>query len=874
MTQGDTIATRSRTASLAAALALVVAAVLALPARADASATWKSGYDWPGGHGYAGWEIDRATDDPAAYGVQTNLGGRPGAWLWLAGGREYRPGSAAWRLRAPGTTRIRSGRVHLRLVNKLFAHHCVRTGLDAAAGTAGAERLCSPPEREPEDARWTVNLDDGRDEPASKEVSVRVDMPVCNNPAAKPCSKWIPILDPLKNGASVLVEAVDLTLADDDLPTVIPSGPFRELDGRYVNGRETHDLVVDAADVGAGVARVGFDWVGHGEEAHADAACDPAHRTETLGARICPPSTRHVLVADARRWPEGEHRFAATARDFAGNAHQTPAWAVRVDRTGPGAAQQFGTDFDEETGEAEVSWIAGADPALADGIAGSGTLTQTYRYRRDGGDWSAWQLADGPGFDLTGARVGETVGVEVRAWDAVGNEGALATAELVISAARACPDDIERPDAIGAATHLQSLGDEVVIDSFTFTTPQSPQRIAEALPAGAQVAGLAERTTASPGDVHTGGMTPAPGQSLAEAMELYEAGMRNEIRLLRDDLAAEREDASATDRALVDAELDRIEAREDVYDRNDGVPVKSVAIEHDPAAAAALRQEFAGQIETAETATSDSSEVCEEAQVMQARRMLAAASTADSSSGDSSGPEEKNWRPNSYSPQRMRITAKSVERRSTTTGKVRKWNEVLVAWRFRSTRNRAYWLRGNRKNDMDRGYEVEARLDEETSPSDGPFGYPVWNAKPAFTDAQLRERGIPNIWGANFRCPYLDDYFGDNLKAGYRLTVGSMCRPASNTRRYSWYHDLIPGDPHDRVVGTVSPVHIAQDHRAGVSTELRYCQFRSRDGFAPPGSCMFSDHGVPSRTFNYDGDADGKTQLVTPGSKVFHRAPL
>src|SRR5437660_1352182 len=72
--------------------------------------TWTNLYDWPAGHGYAGWQSTTSAA-PGAYGMQTALGGNPGLWLWPVGGQRYGPGYAEWTYTAPGTTRVLSATI-------------------------------------------------------------------------------------------------------------------------------------------------------------------------------------------------------------------------------------------------------------------------------------------------------------------------------------------------------------------------------------------------------------------------------------------------------------------------------------------------------------------------------------------------------------------------------------------------------------------------------------------------------------------------------------------------------------------------------------------------------------------------------------------
>src|SRR4051812_9148767 len=114
MTEGQTAARgagRGGVRAVVLAAVLVVAVMLALPGPAAAGRahrihvslvlpTWRDLYDWPAGHGYAGWHA--ATSAPAgAYGMQPALGGQYGLWLWPVGGQRYGPAFAEWTFTAP-----------------------------------------------------------------------------------------------------------------------------------------------------------------------------------------------------------------------------------------------------------------------------------------------------------------------------------------------------------------------------------------------------------------------------------------------------------------------------------------------------------------------------------------------------------------------------------------------------------------------------------------------------------------------------------------------------------------------------------------------------------------------------------------------------
>ena len=372
------------------------------------------------------------TPDPAGYGLVSALGGNPGLWSWLTGDREYRPGYGEWLLEAPGTTRIASADLELAYADKLFAHHCLELGLrDGARHGRDVVRHCSPPPPPAAQEHWNVPLADPSPEPASKQAYVRVEMPICNNPAPTPCSKWIPALDPLKNGHIARVKHVDMVLVDDDLPTPVSSGQFRTFEERYINGRESYDVALSANDPGAGVARLAFEHLGTGDALAHDVRCDPAHHTPELGSRICPPQASRNDRYDTRVLPEGAQRFRALASDLANNRGLEAPWRLFVDRTPPPAPHDFEVDLDDEADVAEVTWIADDDPDLADGNPGSGVASWEHRLYHPRLGWSDWHRGT-ESIQVPDSFQGDDIRIEARSLDAVDNGSPIAEVTLTI----------------------------------------------------------------------------------------------------------------------------------------------------------------------------------------------------------------------------------------------------------------------------------------------------------------------------------------------------------------------------------------------------------------------------------------------------------
>lgn len=397
---------------------------------ASAQPTWRNLYDWPNGHGYVGWRSSSSAP-PGAYGIATNLGGNFGLWLWPAGGDYLGTYEAEWTYTAPGTTRIQRLTLAFAYRNKLLAHHCITVGLRTDSSVVTQTEWCKPVK--PPDSQREVNVvfaDPGAN-PTSKTLFFKIRMD-CKDAAS--CVKHIPALDPLATAGFARLKLVDMTLVDDDLPNVTPSGSFWELDGNYSNGRVSYDLTVDAADAGAGITRSWVERLGAGTLFSSSAPCDPTHHTEVLDSRICPPGHSFTTMIDTNPFPEGTNRFVARASDPAANVGESDPWTVYIDRTPPGAPTNVAlSGFDGSLGIATVSWDEPVDPPLPDGVAGSGVRTYEVRYAVNGGAFVSF-VADETSVDVGGLASGDTLTVEVRAIDRVGNTSAAAVATFTMPA--------------------------------------------------------------------------------------------------------------------------------------------------------------------------------------------------------------------------------------------------------------------------------------------------------------------------------------------------------------------------------------------------------------------------------------------------------
>lgn len=397
-------------------------------AKATGLPTWDNLYDWPNGNGYAGWhDATSSTDD---YGRQAALGDRYGLWLWPVGGHKTYDGGdyAEWTYTAPGPNRIAAATLSYAWSNKLLAHHCIDVGLrDGAGAIVDRHEACKPPPQSP----VTVSLADPAPNPTAKVLYFRIRVD-CGG--ASDCSKTIPALDPLDNGAFARLLQADMTIVDDDTPQLLPSGPFFELNGQYIDGQGTYDLTNLAIDQGSGITQASLARSGDGTLGSQSAPCDPTHHTDALDNRICPAQFSYTESVSTTGLPEGLDFFNTSASDVAGNAADSLSWGIFVDRTAPPAPDGIVVDsYDAAGSTATIAWPPVDDPYLADGFPGSGLDHYDYRYAVGGGAWTDWSAADDAQFDVAGVQPSDTIAVEVRAVDAVGNASDVATATLQAS---------------------------------------------------------------------------------------------------------------------------------------------------------------------------------------------------------------------------------------------------------------------------------------------------------------------------------------------------------------------------------------------------------------------------------------------------------
>lgn len=472
-------------------------------------ATWQSGYDWAARHGYGGWNEESTAVDSGAYSFARGLPGGPGLWIWPTGDRRYEPGSGEWVYRAPAASRIAAVRARLSYDPRVLSHHCIHVELQTELPVEddGGEDPDGPDEDEegptegdeedgdrqdaPPDARAvddfsfckpvhgrediTVDLTDpSGSAPTATRVAVRLEID-CDKQRRKACVKHIPAADPEKNGLQV--QAVDLRLTDDDLPSVEePSGEFRELAGQYIGGADAHPLSFLAEDASSGIARVGVQTEDGRVLKSQEADCDPTHHRADLGARICPGAAAEDLEISAAELPEGRLTVQAFASDLVGHRGESEPWTVSVDRTAPTAATGLAARYEADLDGAAFDWSSGVDPLLADGSPGSGADRDLFRWRRPGGQWSGWASpgARAPAV-ADGVRAGEVVELEVLSFDQVGNTSQAASASVAV-----LPDDgrdksndiafstFEDPEGIGSgggAVSAAAVGAEPVAAS-------------------------------------------------------------------------------------------------------------------------------------------------------------------------------------------------------------------------------------------------------------------------------------------------------------------------------------------------------------------------------------------------------------------------
>lgn len=413
---------------------------------------WNSTYDWMNGHGYNTWTAAKQTSLPEGYEMRHGYENRPGLWVWPKGSyslgglfpKLYPPGHAEFAFTAPGTTRIARAKFDTEYRSSLYLSHCTEFGLRTGTTSRAKNRNCAAPLPDRievgtsgEKSFRKVSLFDPAADPTSKDLYARIEIPKCTPLPDLACSKLIASLNPLTAGAYLRLGKVELTLVDDDLPVVTPSGPFFDLRNKYIDGKSSYPLVIADTDAGAGIELTRFDHAAPDAEVSAlgskTANCDLTHNTAQLGSRICPPTDSLNLTVDTTSYPEGTHAFRAWAADPANNVGEN-RWSVIVDRTAPAAPSNV-YFITPAKGSAQVYWDESTDPVLSDGTRSSGTTHYRFRSQINGGGWSNWsevsrsrQLSN----EIVDQPAGTVVTFEVVAVDAVGNVSVPSTMTGVV----------------------------------------------------------------------------------------------------------------------------------------------------------------------------------------------------------------------------------------------------------------------------------------------------------------------------------------------------------------------------------------------------------------------------------------------------------
>ena len=320
--------------------------------------TWRNLYDWPNGHGYAGWHYATSATD-SRYGADTNHGGNYGLWLWPVGGQQYTPNYAEWTYTAPGTTRISTVNLTFAYRNKFLAHHCLEVGLRTLDGTIVSQNKWCKPALPPDSQRDVqVKLADPNNEPTAKVLFFRVEFPACPDPSSPSCSKYIPQLDPLTTGANARLKLADMIVVDDDNPLIQPTRPLWDIRDHFIDGTQTYAVTLGSAELGSGIVSSTFSHTSTYPPATEslgaqNAPCDAAHNTPPLDNRICPATFSWDTSVPTPPYPEGPNAFTETATDNAGNVG-SQSWTIYIDRTTPDSVDASGDFF-------QRSYVSGSD---------------------------------------------------------------------------------------------------------------------------------------------------------------------------------------------------------------------------------------------------------------------------------------------------------------------------------------------------------------------------------------------------------------------------------------------------------------------------------------------------------------------------------
>jgi YD repeat-containing protein len=222
-----------------------------------------------------------------------------------------------------------------------------------------------------------------------------------------------------------------ITYDTDNPSAATPSGDWYDLHDQYTQGAGTHSITIAGADAGSGVKKLTLERTSGSEVASTTLPCDPRNAQNPTA---CPHTATQTATFDPSAIPEGAQSFDVKTTDYAGRTVTSSPWTVKIDRSAPTVPTGFSVDFEDETGQADVSWNGALDPVLPDSTPGAGLAGYTYRYRQGSGGWSAWADQSYPGFSLLGSQVGQTIEVEVTDHDAVGNTSVAGSALMTVTA--------------------------------------------------------------------------------------------------------------------------------------------------------------------------------------------------------------------------------------------------------------------------------------------------------------------------------------------------------------------------------------------------------------------------------------------------------
>ena len=275
--------------------------------------------------------------------------------------------------------------------------------------------------------------------------------------------------------------------------TVTASGELVDADGEVVAGTGIHDVTVEAADPrpgagipNTGVARLAITRDGGTEVAYSSPDC-------TAG---CPGSYATDLSVDAADLSEGRHSFVAKAVDPTNSASSSDEWQVTVDRTAP----TLPTDLRlvaVDGPRATVEWTPSDDPDLADGAAGAGIGHYEIKTQVDDGDWSDWQTAANREITVSPVSTGDTVQVEVRAVDSVGNTSDSSSATFTVPTMTSAGTPTPAP-TIDFST---AGGAQVLTDSQLAVTPTAYGATISATINSSNATSFESAVTLAPGEV-------------------------------------------------------------------------------------------------------------------------------------------------------------------------------------------------------------------------------------------------------------------------------------------------------------------------------------------------------------------------------------